>query len=321
MEPVLRAVTAGSGPRVRAVLVLDGEDAEAEKVARSLGAETVVKRPEGPSKAAVLAWAALHLEEAIAESDGVLVLDVGSIPSPGFFDSLTIPAGADAVQSFLGGKARGVGEAIRFSESFAQRYEDAGRERLGWSVRLRGTGTGFRPEAFRNLSLRLKTQVEDLEASLLLAAAGWKAVLGPPDAVVTDEKPEDVGKAAVQRARWLAGRWQLLFRQAGGFWSLLRLRPVEGLAFLCEIWGRPFVLSTGIRFLLGGVLCLAAGTGGLQPAFLWLGTVFLCSALLTVVALSAGGGLPWKSGMALARSWMRSLWRLPSAVAGWLRAR
>jgi cellulose synthase/poly-beta-1,6-N-acetylglucosamine synthase-like glycosyltransferase len=322
VEPVLRALAEEAKvSQVRTVLILDGPDDVAADVARSLQAEVEVKTPEGPSKGAVLAWAANRLDSRFRECDAVLVLDVGSVPSKGFFSSFFLPAGTDAVQALLGGKAAGVGEAIRHSETFAQRCEDAGRESLGWNVRLRGTGTGFRPEVFRSLSTRLKTQVEDLEASLLLTAAGWKSVMGPETAVVVDEKPDDIEKAATQRARWLLGRWQLLVRQPGAFLRVLMRGPLEGVAFFCEIWGRPFVLSVAIRLLAGIVLGVAAAAGLLRIAFLGLAAAFVLSALLTAGAVVSCGRVPWRSVATLARSWVKSLSRLPSAVAGWLRAR
>ncbi|MCC6132936.1 MAG: glycosyltransferase family 2 protein [Acidobacteria bacterium] len=334
VEPVLAAVTGaprigapgngapGNGASsVQAALILDGPDPEAEAVAGRLGVAVHVKTPEGPSKAAVLAWAAERLRGEFQSADGVLVLDVGSVPCPGFFSSFSIPEGKDAVQAFLGGAARGVGEAIRHSETFAQRVEDAGREALGWSVRLRGTGTGFRPGVFSRVSASLKTQVEDLEASLLLAAAGGRAVMGPPEAIVLDEKPEDVERAAVQRARWFVGRWQLLVRRRGVFLRLLRRHPVEGLAFLVEIWGRPFVLSVAFRVAWSVVLGGGVAMGLFRPEFFWVAGVFFSSTFLTAGAVLATGRPPLRSLSALTRSWTRSLGKVPEAVAGWLRAR
>ncbi len=309
-----------AGGEVITLVVLDGDDPLSRDCAESSGASVCIKEPPGPSKGAVLEWVAETQSALLAKADAVLILDVGSRLAPGFFETFSFPEGADAVQAYLGGPASGVGGAIRHSEHFAQHIEDQGRQQAGWSVRLRGTGTALTPACFHVTSRGLKTRVEDLEASLVLAAAGMTAVLGEGSAVVYDEKPAGLEKAAVQRARWLAGRWHLLVTRRDRFSSLIRRRPLEGMAFLVEIWGRPLSLSLTARSL--GFFCLLGMAAARpSPIVLLAALLLLFSIFLTLFTLRFAGPLPWAASASLFAAWLRSLARLPQAISGWLRAR
>lgn len=319
VEPTLRSVlAAGKGHDVRPMLVLDGDDVAAATVAARLGVEVKVKRPAGPSKAAVLAWCARELGSEPDRHDALLVLDVGSLVDGDFF-AVSWPRGADAAQAFLRGGGTGPGRAIALSERRAQEREDAGREALGWAVRLRGTGTALTPEVFRSLMPRLRSAVEDLEASLLLAASGARVVMMPPHAAVADEKPERIGLAAGQRARWLAGRLQVLFCRSRALARLISRRPLEGVAFAAELLGRPLSLTALMRLVLAAVLAGTAvsGSGGkaeIALAALLVASVAADAALVGVqdAALSAGS---------LFASWFAALALLPRAFLGWIRGR
>ena len=143
----------------------------------------------------------------LAEVDAVLLLDVGSHAAADLFASARWPEGAAGCPDAAGGAGQGAGEAMAHSERAAQEWEDRGRQALGWGVRLRGTGTALTPRALGWVAPRLRTRIEDLEASLLLASAGFPLVLSPAE--VLDEKPARVADAARQRARWLVGRVRL----------------------------------------------------------------------------------------------------------------
>ncbi|MEW6336339.1 MAG: glycosyltransferase [Acidobacteriota bacterium] len=319
VEPTLVSIlAAGTGHDVRTVLVLDGDDAAAAAVAARLGIGVRVKTPAGPSKAAVLAWCARELESDLGSRDAVLVLDVGSLVSEDFFSG-SWPRGADAAQAFLRGGGDGPGRAIALSERRAQEREDLGREALGWAVRLRGTGTALTPAAFRSIMPQLRTKVEDLEASLLLAASGARVVMMPPRAWVGDEKPERVVVAAGQRARWLAGRIQVLGLRARALMRLAWERPLEGVAFGAELLGRPLSLTALARMIVAAVLAGTAvsGSGGMAE-------VALAALLVATVAADAalvGAGDAVSSAWSLLVSWLAALALLPRAFLGWIRGR
>ena len=321
ISPTLRSVIAARGATpVRTVALLDGADLEAQAACDLLGVETRTKEPAGPSKGVVLGWAASQLRSELAEVDAVLLLDVGSTLVPEFFSRLRWPAGAEGVQAFLAGRGEGAGAAAAYSERAAQRWDDRGRETLGWAVRLRGTGTALTPEAFSEVVGQLRTRVDDHEATLLLAAAGKRIVLGPPDAVVRDEKPASVRDAARQRARWLAGRYAVLLRQPGATLRLIRRRPMEGVAFLIEILSRPFSLTAILRLAVAGVLSAAAWKAR-SPGIAMAAGVVLASVVADAGLTLRMGGVPWPGIGRLVLAWLRAVPLLPYAVFHWLGAR
>lgn len=299
---------------VTPLLLLDGGDEVAADIAKSTGAEVAIKMPPGPTKGAAVAWCREWLGERLDQFDAVLLLDVGSRLTPEFFQRFTWPEGATAVQCFLRGKGTGSGSAASGSEHLAQSREDRGRERLQWNVRLRGTGVVTTPGAFRRMAEATRTQIEDLEASLLLAAAGERCRMGPPAAAVIDDKPHSIEVASRQRARWFAGRFQLLFRRWDAFVSLLRRNPGEGLAFLLEIFGRPFALTVPLRAAAG----LLMVTINRAPVA---GTLLIVSAVVDAAAHVAASEGGVRSSGALFVAWVRAIFLAPRALASWFRTK
>src|SRR5204863_7098443 len=330
---------------VTALLLLDGEDDEAAASARENGFAVRVKLPPGPTKAAALAWllsdvataasavtappmAAPAARSAAATAEGsgrhtllenvdaILIIDAGSRVKPDFFERFVWPEGADAVQTHLSGVADShthgnAAAAASLSERFAQSREDRGREAFGWNVRLRGTGTAFRPKTFADVIPRLVTRIEDHEASLLLTAEGAKICLAPDDAIVFDEKPSSVDAAASQRARWLLGRYELVLRRGGTFASIMAKHPLEGAALFAEIFGRPLSLTVPLRVL--------AGAWAIREGHPILGGAIAGSAAVDVLSyLVAARGIP-RGSASFAASWLLAVVYAPRALTRWLR--
>lgn len=318
VTPTLASLALASpGFTVRTLLLLDGEDAEAESAGRSTDADVVVKHAGGPTKGAALAWLAREHADIIRRSDCVVLLDVGSEVSPDFFRLFRWSPEITGAQAWLRGSGAGVGQAVASSEASAQRFEDTGREVLGWSVRLRGTGTAFRPEAFLALAPKLVTQVEDTEASLLLGVSGWRSGMLPVGVFVVDEKPDRLVVSARQRARWLAGRFELLMKRFGDLVRLIIRTPFEGVAFCCELSGRPLSLSVPLR--IGGCVTIAILEGSRSP--LWIVAVVAAATVFVDLILVLRGGVTIRSAAALVASWFVAIVLAPVALFRWMRAR
>ncbi|MEO8215495.1 MAG: glycosyltransferase [Acidobacteriota bacterium] len=317
LDTTLRSLPPDAGQRVRVVVLLDGPDAVGERVAGRYPVIIRQKLPGGPTKASALRWLAENDRQLISDSDAVLLLDVGSTLSEHFFDRILWPAGADGVQTYLRGRGTGVGRAAARSEQFAQVVEDRGRERLGWNIRLRGTGTALRPDRFLKTVAALSTQVEDLEASLLLSADGARLKMAAGDVWVADEKPGDVSRASSQRARWLAGKLELAVRHIPSMYRLIVRAPLEGVAFVAEMFGRPLVLSVMFRLVVAAVVVMKAPRSGYEGRIL--AAILLASASvdigLQIVRSGFGGALE------LGGSWLRALLLTPRALLSWMRAR
>lgn len=320
VEATVSSIAAASGRHdVEILLVLDGEDAIARERSEALGAKVVVKEPAGPTKGSLLRWVAENHQETLFKADAVMLLDVGSVLDPSFFDHFEWREGSEAMQAWLLGSGEGTGEAASASESLAQSGEDAGRERVGWNVRLRGTGTVLTPAAFSGTAPLLVTQVEDLEASLLLAAADARIAMAPRGAIVRDEKPDRIQDAAVQRSRWLAGKLEVFLRHAPALYALIRRHPLEGVAFVAEMLARPLALTVPFR-LVAGAWVFADGLPSPEP-WRWLLAMAAVASALTDVWFLLRGGLSIRGATRMGLAWGGALALSPRALVRWMRAR
>lgn len=323
VKGTLESVLAARGKKkdVQIFLVLDGPDPVARNIAQGLGDIHVLEKPSpGPTKSAVLRFAAENLQREIKASDGVMLLDVGSHLAPGFFEALAWPEGVSAFQTTLLGKGTGPGEAAGLSERVAQRIWDLGRQELGLSVRLRGTGTVFRPSTFLEVIPELVTQIEDTEASLLLTARGERTGLLPLPAVVLDQKPSCLHDASRQRARWFAGQLQILRAHWRLLLRLVLRRPLEGLSWMALLLSRPLSLTLPLRFFAGATI---AALGVQSHSALWVGWGALAagSALVEVGWLVLFHPKALWPAMSLALAWLRALPLVFHASRRWYRGR
>jgi cellulose synthase/poly-beta-1,6-N-acetylglucosamine synthase-like glycosyltransferase len=219
----------------------------------------------------------------------------------------------------------GVGQAASLSETAAQEWQDRGRQALGWSVQLRGTGTAYTPAALRALAPNLRTSIEDTEATLLLAAGGGRSVLGAEHAWVEDVKPATIADAARQRSRWLLGQLAILLRQPGALLRLTARRPFEGLAFIAGLLSRPLSVTALLRLALAVTFAIdgLVGEGGF--AALVACALLVVSLVLDIALLRRANGARWGqlvSGSGrLLLAWGGAVLLLPRALLGWVRAR
>lgn len=317
LESVLRAEKTFP---METVLLLDGSDPVARGVARELGVTVVEKTPPGPTKAAVLRFAAEALRDTIAAHQAVMVLDVGSRVAPNFFQQLRWPRGAMAMQALLVAEAGGPGEGAALSEHLAQAVWDRGKEALGWNVKLRGTGTVFRSQVFLEVVRHICTQTEDTEASFLLAARGLKTALVPSAALVIDQKPSSAAEASRQRARWLAGQWGVLRHHWTVFFRFFARRPLEALSWWAMLLSRPLSLTTPLRVVAG--LCLVVLAPQVQsPALgLW-GAVVMGTAIVETTWLVLAHPRSLGPILQLGWSWLRAVALSAKGERRWYRAR
>ncbi len=289
IESIRRATSPGDA----LLVVADHCEDDTAEQALSAGATVLVRDDGSPSgKGAALAWFFRDHWGLVRDYPAVLVLDA---------DSLLAPAAGAAIAARLGeGVAyqcrvapEGYGGSplatlIALSEIVGQSVHDRLRAKLGWPVRLRGTGMLLPPAVLRAACARLGTEVEDVALTLLLAASGV-AIRRLEEAVVFDPKPRQSAAAARQRARWFRGQWLALWRyrsevlrillQGPRGWSLLTslfLKPrwlaaagAAVLALACSPW--PWIAAALWGLLLAEVLALAAGllqAGTERPRFL-----------------------------------------------------
>lgn len=321
VELTLRSLQAASvGHDVRLVALLDGTDAAAAACCQELAVQTLVKTPAGPSKGAVLAWLVANGGDLLAGIDAVLLVDVGSQAAPGLFDALVLAPGVDGLQTRLTGVGVGTGLAAAHSERVGQEWEDRGRQAVGWAVRLRGTGSALTPQALAWVAPRLRTRIEDLEATLLLASAGYRIELSESE--IRDDKPALVADAARQRARWLVGRLHLALRHPLAVCKLFLRHPGEAVAFGVELFSRPLSLTALLRLVVASTLAVTAVAGD-GSTFLEAGAALVLAASVVgdLAIIQLAGSINWRSAAKLVSAWLGAVVLAPRALWRWTRVR
>jgi glycosyltransferase involved in cell wall biosynthesis len=170
----LEAIFSDLRERDTVLVVADRCTDETAAIARRYGASVLEREPEEEPGRAAARQAGLEHARSI-EWDAVVMLDADSVISPGFFDACerALAAGADAVQARSESK-RGrtlATEAALAAFALQGITLPRGRDRLGLSVRLRGTGMAIR----RPLALAHRFRApasEDLVFTLDLTMAG-----------------------------------------------------------------------------------------------------------------------------------------------------
>jgi cellulose synthase/poly-beta-1,6-N-acetylglucosamine synthase-like glycosyltransferase len=275
--PSLRAAVRPG--RDRLVVVADRCRDDTAAAARQGGAEAIERRDEsaGAGKAGALLFA-LRRDGAASSSAPVVIFDADSRPSADFCARVedAFGAGRRAVQAeVVPLPGRGLlSRLAAYSEILSQRVAGRVRTALGWTIPLRGTGMAVSGDLLARALERCATQVEDLEITLLLAAAGVR--IEPLNATVEDPKPGAAAGLAAQRARWLAGNVAALVARRREIARLLR--SLDGATLVAGLFARPRSLFFSGRLLLLGA-SLAWGNG---PAW---------AALAAVLAVFVGRDL------------------------------
>jgi len=145
----LKAIAAENRPADQVLVVADRCTDRTVEIARSFGAHVLERREDEEPGRAAARQAGLERARTL-EWDAVVMLDADSIIDPGFFAACerALAGGAQAVQ---GRSEATVGRSLASQASLAQFTLQGitiprGREALGLSVRLRGTGMAIRRE-------------------------------------------------------------------------------------------------------------------------------------------------------------------------------
>jgi cellulose synthase/poly-beta-1,6-N-acetylglucosamine synthase-like glycosyltransferase len=271
-------------------------DATAE-IARGFGALVLERAPGDEPGRAAARQAGLEYARAL-EWDAVVMLDADSMIEPGFFDACAraLAGGADAVQARSESKR---GHSLASEASLAAFALQGitlprGRDSLGLSVRLRGTGMAIRrPMA---LAHRFRAPAsEDLFFTLDLILDGTRC-RHVDTARLRSEGENRWSTFGGQKIRYEAGR----MAAARAYVPRLLRRAVShrDLAALEAAWflaTPPFALAVS-SVLAGLGVAVAAGASGLAAIF--------AAALLTLALVILTGLIQARAGL---RTWLALL--------------
>jgi cellulose synthase/poly-beta-1,6-N-acetylglucosamine synthase-like glycosyltransferase len=282
----LLALSIGFGPMDQMHVVADHcRDATAH-IAAKAGANTYIRDNGGPAgKGQALRWWLEHSKEGASPEDIIVVLDADSLVAPNFFDSIRkrMSEGQKVIQTRVEPVVRTTSPVARlaaYSETTEQRVSDAFRSKMGWPVRLRGTGMAFRRSILEEICNSLSTFVEDVEMTLQLGAQKCPIHFAH-ETYVADPKPNDQNGAVRQRARWMRGQVQVLNTYFTEIVKLL-VRGPAGWSLLSSVLLKPKTLLIPLKALFTALAWLGS--------LLWATPLFISVAALGSLSLLIDGG-------------------------------
>jgi cellulose synthase/poly-beta-1,6-N-acetylglucosamine synthase-like glycosyltransferase len=293
----LEALRADVRARDLVLVVADRCTDTTATIARRFGASVLERGSEEEPGRAAARQAGLEHARAL-EWDAVVMLDADSVIAPGFFDACeqAMARGAEAIQARSEGRR---GRTLAAEASVAAFVLQGitlprGRDRLGLSVRLRGTGMAIR----RSLALAHRFRApasEDLVFTLDLLLSGIRC-RHVDAARLRSEGASRWSTFGGQKVRYEAGRMaaarahlpRLLDRA-------VRHRDAASLEAAWFLATPPFALA---------VLSLLAGLTLAAVAQAWLAAAVLGAGLLTLALVILTGLIQARAGL---RTWIALL--------------
>jgi 1,2-diacylglycerol 3-beta-glucosyltransferase len=201
--------------RRRTILIADNCSDSTARIGRAAGVEVWERTdPDRRGKGFAIAWALDRLFAGKEDFDAVVMVDADCTVSPNLLSAIAgrLAAGAGAVQvDYLAGNPEAsTVAALRFGAfALADTVRFLGKQRLGLSCGLVGTGMGFRREVLREAPWTTTGLVEDGEYHMRLVLAGVRTEF-VPEAWVSQAVPTSLEASNEQQARWEKGKAQLV---------------------------------------------------------------------------------------------------------------
>lgn len=283
----LLALSIGLGPKDQMHVVADHCSDATAHIAHEAGANVYLRQDGGlAGKGHALRWWLDETRPRAAEDDILVILDADSLVAPNFFKSIRdrMTRGEKVIQTRVEPVVRSsspVSRLAAYSETTEQRVSDTFRSRMGWPVRLRGTGMAFRRSILEESCKSLSTFVEDVEMTLQLGSQKTPIHFAD-ETYIADPKPTDQNGVVKQRARWMRGQLQVLKAYFAQILSLI-LRGPAGWSLLSSVLLKPKTLLIPLKVLL--TLIAWIGT------FLWNSPISLGLAALGTISLLVDGGI------------------------------
>jgi cellulose synthase/poly-beta-1,6-N-acetylglucosamine synthase-like glycosyltransferase len=278
---VLTDLRAQDYPRELVTVAVVADRCSDDTAAVAAPLAVVAERSGGPEgKGAALDW---YLANSPLDGEALVVLDADNrVPSyllSRFNDELA--AGSEVLQAYLDvvnpdGSPLATASALTYWAG--NRMVQQARHRLGWSADLGGTGMCFATSANRALGSFGSGLTEDQDALARLVIAGFR-VRWLHDVRIHDEKPQGVGDAVRQRARWVAGKRRVASRNLGG---LLRAAGRQRSWAPLDVALRLLHPGRSFLALVATVLAVAAAFSGSAALFPW--QLWALLAVTTVLA-------------------------------------
>jgi GT2 family glycosyltransferase len=278
----LAALTGAAYPdeERRIIVIADNCSDRTAAVAVAAGVEVWERTdPQRRGKGFALIWALERLLALDDRFDGVVFIDADCIVSANLLTAVDarLREGARALQvDYVAGNPEASSAAAMRFAAFAvgDTVRSLGKERLGLSCGLVGTGMAFSRDLLERNPWTATGLVEDGEFHMRLVLAGERVEF-VPEAEVSQAVPTSLKASSSQQARWEMGKLQLIRRWSGRlvFAGLARRDPLR--------------LHAGLECLVPPQSVIATGNLGSALAALLLGSRRLLGLSLLTAAAQA----------------------------------
>ena len=235
-------------------VVADNCRDDTAKLACQAGAKVFVRSVENPQgKGAAMKWFIQNYSTLVLDFDYLVILDADSLIQIDFIDKIKLVLNdeVEAGQCVLipvEYEDEPLSRLVALSEFIEHTVFESIRAKLGFSVRLRGTGMVLRPSLLLGVSDQIDTEVEDIVLSLLLAEKKIK-VISINSVIVYDPKPKEMEAASKQRARWFRGQWVAFWKYRSIIIKLVSY-GLNGWAVIGSLFMKPRWLKLSIMIAL-----------------------------------------------------------------------
>lgn len=279
ISATLASLASSSYPsdKVRIVVIADNCTDRTADRARDAGAEVWERNVSAErGKGFALIWALQRLQADRGDFDAVVILDADCLVSSNMLSAMDarMREGARAVQVryLVGNSSASHASALRYAAfALMDTVRPMGKERLGLSCGLFGTGMGFTAELLERAPWTATGLVEDFEYHMRLVDAGERAEFAS-EAWISSAMPVSFRQSSDQQARWEQGKLQLIRR-----WSPRLLGT--GL-----VRGDVVRVHAALEHLVPPQSLIAAGSAGSALAGVSLGSKRLLSLSLATLA-------------------------------------
>lgn len=258
--------------RIHVVVVADRCDDGTATLARSHGVESLERRDGVPGKGSAIAYAVNHLRQAGHPFDALVIVDADTVVDRSCFAAFdeALRAGRDVQQGYntlSNPWESSFTRIIAVTSVLRNRFFYNGKERLGVSSMLSGTGMCFSRRIIETYGWTALSVGEDWECSVSLLLNGEKIHFNAEARVMARESSR-FAQAGPQRLRWASGRHGVAVKSAVKLLTAgARLRRPELWDAAFTILAPPYSVQATLSFV-----CLLASwflsAGGAWPFLL-----------------------------------------------------
>ena len=262
-------------------VVADNCTDQTPRIAKGFGAEVLERSDQTHrGKGFALAWGLERIN--LSEFDALIILDADCIVQENLFLALNhrLSKGQKVLQVYDGiyNFRQSLFTYLLYLGNLAENYLFyGGREGLGLSSLLRGTGMCFSTEILQKFSWMSFSEAEDLEFSLQLIQNGSKIHFVPETKILAIQ-PSGMQTAYTQKRRWAGGTLRIIrsniLKLLGRGVVNFRPRLVE-LAFTLTILSRPSLILLNLLALLATVVLPVE----FETTLVWWGVILLLAQL------------------------------------------